>query len=305
MTDKPFRPLLACETPKDFTDLERYGHFPLFGSYKLDGIRATLVNGQLVSRTGKPLPSAYTKKFALPELGGLDGELLAENVPEGLTVYQAAYSAVMTHDSMEPLRWVVFDYISSKPYRDRFDKVLHSARRFKNSIHEIEVLEQRYLPTLEAVFEMEQEALDLGHEGLIIRRGDAPYKQGRSTLKQGYLIKIARRLTGEAIVIGFEELMHNDNPAKLNEVGYTKRSSNQENLRPSGMLGSFIVRDVKTNVEFNVGIGEGLDHNLRREILQNQDKYLHRIMKYDYKPYGTAEKPRQSRWLGWRDPSDM
>jgi DNA ligase-1 len=152
---------------------------------------------------------------------------------------------------------------------------------------------------------MEQEALDLGHEGLIVRRPDGRYKQNRSTLKEGLLIKVARRLTSEAEVIGFKEMMHNNNEAFLNEVGYTKRSKHQENLVGTGMLGAFVVRDLKTGVEFDLGNGEGLDHAARKAFWSRRLFMLGSLVKYSYKPYGTKNKPRQPLWLGPRSPDDM
>jgi len=305
--DKPFRPQLAAETPNDLEELARLKHFPLFGSYKIDGIRGTIIQGRMLSRSGKLIPSAFAQEIAseLPQLEGVDGELVATSVSAGLTLMQASYSAVMTHSSQEPLRWLVFDHVSPEvgiPYVSRLAEL--NLRTMKTPKH-IEVLRQRILLDVRQILEMEQESLDQGHEGLIVRRPDAPYKQGRSTLRQGYLVKVARRLTSEAWVMGFEELMHNDNPEKLNELGYTKRSSHQAGLRPSGMLGAFLVQDAKSDVEFRVGIGEGLDHAMRREVWERQSEYLGRLMKYDYKPYGTAEKPRQPRWLGWRSPEDL
>jgi len=300
---KPFRPMLAAETPEDLNILTKLRHWPMLGSYKIDGIRATQVGGVLVSRSGKPIRSAFAQKFARPELEGVDGELIPQALPVGETLFQAASSAVMTIGATEPLKWLVFDLVRDQPYNSRFQELRELIKLAHSSV---QLLEQRELRSVNDVLEMEREAIDLGHEGLILRTiWSKGYKHGRSTLNQGYLIKIARRKTSEAEVIGFEELMHNDNPAYFNEVGYTKRSSDQAHLRPSGMLGAFRVRDLKSYAEFKVGIGVGLDHAMRRDVWMHQEDFLGRIMKYDYKDYGTAELPRMPRWLGWRSPDDL
>lgn len=305
MTDKPFRPMLAySETPKDLNVFTELKLWPLLGSYKIDGIRATQIGGRLVSRSGKPIRSQFAQSLAHPTLEGVDGELIPEKEPQGETLFQAASSAVMTIGATEPLKWLVFDLVRYVPYSDRHHELVMAVKD-RQSPH-IHLLEQRELRSVDQVLAMEKEAIDLGHEGLIVRSiWSKGYKHGRSTLNQGYLIKIARRTTSEAVVEGFEEMMHNDNPAYFNEVGYTKRSSSKANLRPAGMLGAFIVRDLKSGHVFRVGIGEGLDHAMRKEVWENQPKYLGRIMKYDFKEYGTAELPRMARWLGWRSPEDM
>lgn len=310
---KPFRPQLAAETPllnvhTGEVDWKAYEpHLPMFGSYKVDGIRGAARWAKLISRSGKPIPSSYAQKFfGTADLHGFDGELTAQKRNPGQTVYQDAFSAVMTHGCQDPLFYDVFDFTDSiLPYNRRYEDLQVRVAEVQEKLPQIRLLEQRMLGSIQDILDMEQEALDAEYEGLIVRRPDAPYKQGRSTLKQGFLIKVARTMNSEAEVIGFEELMHNDNEAKQNEVGYTKRSSHKANLRSSGMLGAFLCRDLKTGVEFKVGIGEGMDHAFRKHVWENQAQYLGRIMKYSFKPYGTAMKPRQPKWLGWRSKEDM
>jgi DNA ligase-1 len=300
---KPFRPLLAAETPP-LEELERLRHFPMLASYKLDGIRAIVRNGVVVSRSMKPIPSRYVQeRWGKMHLEGLDGELL---VPKqvGPTIYHDTYSAVMTHGSEEPVRFHVFDLVSNSESqynyrRDRLEQLLDMVKD-----QEIIQLEQRHVETVKDILDMEQEALDAGHEGLIVRRPDGRYKQGRSTLKEGILVKVARFLTSEAIVDGFEEMYHNDNQAETNALGFTERSSHQANMRPSGMLGALLVHDTKTGVAFR--IGTGFDQELRKHIWAHRhSEYLGKIAKYKFKPYGVKDAPRQPSFLGWRSPEDM
>ena len=53
------KPMLAalCE---DVTKLR----YPVIASPKLDGIRALVIDGQLVSRTLKPIPNRYVQSFS-------------------------------------------------------------------------------------------------------------------------------------------------------------------------------------------------------------------------------------------------
>src|SRR5690606_5448014 len=68
--------------------------------------------------------------------------------------------------------------------------------------------------TPQEVLEYETHCLKMGYEGLILRNPDAPYKFGRSTLKEGSLLKLKRYEDAEAIVVSLEEAMHNDNEAE-------------------------------------------------------------------------------------------
>lgn len=307
---KTFRPMLALsETPADLNDYER--HCPLYGSYKLDGIRALGYSGTMVSRSLKPTPSKYAQEIAKVTGHLYDGELVIKPkpLPEGETIYHATFSAVMTDDCMEPLDWWLFDYAYAEqhmPYSERRDILIQSVGAYPHP--DIKILEQRLLQTPAEIAAMEQESLDLGYEGLIVRRPDAPYHCNRSSWNQGYLMKVVRVLTSEAEITGFTEMMHNDNEAKLDARGYTKRSQHQENKRGAGMLGAFYCKDIHglwDGAEFKCGIGEGMDHAFREEVFKNQDRYMKRIFTYSYKLYGSKNLPRQPKWKVWRDPRDM
>jgi len=51
--------------------------FPLLGSPKLDGVRALMFEGVLVSRSLKAIPNVFLQKKALADVAhGLDGELI-------------------------------------------------------------------------------------------------------------------------------------------------------------------------------------------------------------------------------------
>jgi DNA ligase-1 len=73
----------------------------------------------------------------------------------------------------------------------------------------------------------------------------------------------------------------------------------------TGLLGKFLSKDFKTGVEFKCGSGQGMTRKLRKEIWDNQNDYIGRILKYKYQPHGVKDSPRITIWLGFRDPIDM
>lgn len=316
-TEKMFSPLLALSETME--DLNAYKvHLPLYGSFKLDGIRGLdLPRGAkeqyMASRSLKPLPSKYAQDLALQEYVFFDGELLVKPSPlaEGETIMGATFSAVMTHDATTPLDWWIFDFadkhsdctVKDLPYTERIQIVREML--YKRPHQDIKILEQRPLYTVEDIAAMEKEALDLEYEGLIVRRMDGLYKCGRSSFKQGWLMKIVRTFTSEAEVLDIEEMMHNDNEATKDARGYTVRSKHQANMRATGMLGAYICRDLKTNVVFRCGNGPGITHQFREEAFRLWPKDKGRIFKYSHKPYGTKELPRQPKWLVWRNLMDI
>lgn len=134
-----------------------------------------------------------------------------------------------------------------------------------------------------------------------MRSLDGPYKHGRSTFKEGTLLKLVRKYVEEAEIIGVEERMHNGNEAKKDALGRTERSVHKENLVGRGDLGAVIVKDLKTGVEFSVGTGF---NDEERTSLWSQD-LTGKIIKYEFRGFGDYDKPRFPVFKGFRDVNDM
>jgi len=171
-------------------------------------------------------------------------------------------------------------------------------------------LEQRELRLAQNLMHNEDEMLEYeassvaeGYEGIILRSPNAPYKFGRSTVNEGYLLKVKRFEDSEAEIIGFEEEMFNGNEAQTNELGRTKRSTAQAGLVGKDTLGAFLVRDIHTGVEFS--IGTGLTALQRGTFWARQDEYLGQLIKYKYFPVGVKDKPSHPVFLGLRDRRDL
>lgn len=286
------RPMLAAKTPEDLSVLR----YPLLGSYKLDGIRALVIGGVVYSRTLKRIPSKFVQEmWGHQAYNGLDGELIMGD-PTHPNCYNRTYSAVMTHGSEEEVDFWVFDHFLHKddPYYVREDLL----RRTITSHSGTTLLHQNILRSTEDVLAMEKEALNAGFEGLILRDEKAPYKEGRSTLREQSLVKVKRTEDSEAIIIDFQELYRNFNIAETDALGYTKRSSHAENMIPAGTLGALICRTIPGGVEFK--IGSGFDTALRDEIWRDRALWLGRVVTYKHLPYGVKEAPRHPIYKGLR-----
>ena len=289
-----FKPMLA--TDADFDKLR----FPVLASPKLDGIRAVVRDGVVYSRSNKPIPNKYVQeKFSM--LDAVDGELIV-GAPTAKDCYTQTTSHVMAHDKRDfDVTFFVFDHVRfpEKRFVDRHNLLYYDDIRHP----QVTVLEQFFVANLSSLLELEEKQLDLGYEGLILRDPHAPYKMGRSTAKEGYLLKLKRFVDAEAEVIGFEERMHNGNEATTNELGRTKRSSHQAGKSGRGDLGALVVRIRETGIEFN--IGTGFDDAQRAAIWNDRDRYLGKLAKYKFFPVGVKDAPRHPVFLGWRDVRDM
>lgn len=159
----------------------------------------------------------------------------------------------------------------------------------------------KWLDNLDDLLAYEQWCLANEAEGVMVRQPDSPYKYGRSTLKEQYLVAIKRFEDAEATVIGFEEQMHNENEPTADAHGLTERSSCKANLVPAGTLGSLVVSYEGTTFR----IGTGFDSAQRSEIWSNRLRYLGSTVKFKYQQHGTKDKPRIPVFLGFRHTDDL
>lgn len=289
---KPFKPMLAvaCE---DITTLK----YPLLASVKLDGIRASVHNGVVMSRSMKPIPSkAIQDKFGKAEYDGYDGEIIYGDVFEE-NVFNQSTRFCMSHDipsgmGESNVHFYVFDKFDvDAGYRERITYI-------QNDKHNnVWMLPQNKMEDAESLNAFEADSLGKGAEGVMVRSMDGKYKQGRSTLKEGYLLKVKRFTDEEAIIVGFEEKMHNANEATVGELGQTKRSSHQENMIPCDTLGALVVYSEKWG-EFR--IGTGFNDALRKIIWDDRKEYEGKLVKFKYFATGVVDKPRFPVFLGIR-----
>lgn len=296
-----FKPTLAVAA--DFSKIK----YPVYASPKLDGIRASVVNGRLLSRTLKAIPNkAIYAELSNTVFDGLDGELIV-GAATSPTVYNETVSQVMAHDKGHAnVTYHVFDMhdIPQATYRHRLDCLTREMQHFQNnSAISIKLLEQITISTESDLLEYESAKVEQGYEGVILRSPEAPYKFGRSTVNEGYLLKVKRFEDSEAEIIGFEEEMFNGNPAQTNELGRTKRSTSAVGLSGKNTLGAFKVRDCVSGVEFS--IGTGLTALQRGVFWQRQNEYVGKLVKYKFFPVGVKVAPRHPVFLGFRDRADL
>lgn len=288
-----FKPMLA-----DSVDNVNLLSFPLYASPKLDGIRAVVIDGVLLSRNLKPIPNKHVQKmFGDKRWNGLDGELICGD-PGAKDAFRATTKAVMSIEGTPDVRFYVFDDFSHhhgtfKSRQEQLNKraLLKTFQRWPSTIIE----------TVQALNAFEEDCLKSGFEGVMIRSASGPYKFGRSTLREGHLLKLKQFEDGEAEVIGIEEQMHNGNVAEKDNLGRTKRSTHKAGKSGLNTLGALVVRDIKTKVEFN--IGSGFDAATRRDLWELPP--LGKIVKYRYFPTGSKDKPRFPVFVGFRDKRDM
>lgn len=299
------KPMLAYKV-NPLTELEKI-KFPVMASAKLDGIRALVSKSQgFLSRKLKPHPNKFVQRTMWSQrLIGLDGEFILGDPTDD--PYRRTDSAISTIEGEPELTlWVFDDFLIGGGFGDRFKHVQQVLKGRTGG--QLEVVEHKLIKNLDDLLDYEMKLLKQGYEGLMYRKPDGSYKHGRSTMNEGLLVALKRRLDAEARIISMHPRMKNNNEAKVNELGGTSRSSHKANKVAQDTLGFMIVEDLKTKVQFELGTGKLTAPEAKAAWEQYKADpagfCATHLAKYRYFPIGVKEKPRQPVLQGWRHPND-
>lgn len=296
----PFRPMLATDFDEGLL------RFPYYASPKLDGIRAVVLDGHALTRTLKRLPNFHAREWFQRHaelLDGLDGELVVGD-PTAPDAYRQTASGIMAHGGNPDFRFFVFDVVDRtgrRPFEDRWKEANERADGWPKNVG---LLLQQPVADLRSLLRFEDGVVDLGYEGAMIRRPTSLYKQGRATVLDNSLLKVKRFRDAEAEIVGFEERMHNTNPAMRNALGRTQRSSAKAGLVGLGTLGAFVVRGLPgqpfAGRQFSIGGGKGMGDGMRASVWARRDQLRGMHVTYRFFDVGTKDAPRHPQFVAFR-----
>ncbi len=296
-----FRPMLAVQAKGPLQ------HDDFVISPKYDGIRCLIRDSFPVSRTLKPIPNKFVQQMVGDySLEGFDGELIVGS-PTAPDVYNVTNSGVMSADGEPDFKFYVFDYVDcdlATPFKERHAQLIERIEYLDPEFRKhVELVPQIPVANESEIRYAEERFLEEGYEGAMLRRLSSPYKLGRSTEKQGWLLKLKRFSDSEARILGFECMYSNQNEATVDALGHTERSSHKAGLVPLDTLGKLVVRDIYSDVEFS--IGSGFTATQRKELWDARDTLIGKLVKYKFFNIGVVDKPRFPIFLGFREEADL
>ena len=319
------RPMLAAQKYRVAGDLWGEDHLKvvqahldedgfLYGQPKWDGMRAVLYGGKALSRSWKPLANAALQEFADDHAGaltGLDCEVFTGHsyAPES---FRESMSGVRSQGGSGAMTLVYFDNILMKDtsYEARIAAakamVSGSFQHYEGESYDVVAMKcpTVELRSIEEILDYEAEVLAAGFEGAIVRRPYKGYKYNRATALGGELVKVKRRDTVDAVVIGYEARTENHNEAKTSELGFTTRSSHKENLVEVPMLGVLHIRILNgplVDTKQKVGVFRGLSHEDLRTLWDERETLEGRHCEVSVdKATGGYEAGRCPVWIKWR-----
>jgi DNA ligase-1 len=301
--------------------------FPCGLMPKIDGVRGLNMSGTLTGRSLKKHKNIHTtEQLSHSAFAGLDGELAADEKthPELCRRTTSSLNRIMGEPRMD---WHLFDYVTAEtamlPYKERHELLIDRLAELLSEPDLDYITSSFYVVPLvicnsmEELLEHENRWLDEGYEGVIIRDLDGVHKQGRSTVREGGLLRIKRFIEEEAVVISIEEGQTNLNEKQINELGNSFRSSHQENMTPNGQVGKLLCRMLKDVFDPQdktlllakdqiVKVSPGkMTLKEREHFFQNPHEILQQVIKFKFFPKGIKDKPRFPTYVCIRAASDM
>ena len=297
----PWKPLLSATVPIDPAtgDFDwSVIPFPVYASPKLDGYRAMVQGGVLVSRNGLAVRNVeLQKRYGRNEYEGLDGELCS-GWPASPGVFGRTSSVVKkaAADAKDTALWVI-DYMAHKNavsfnLTQRISVLTNTYDWGAHRVFGLRLIPQTLISSVAALKAYEKKMLVAGYEGVMLRRADQgvypqkPGKQNRSTLNEFWLARLKRFEHDYAVIIAFHPLMHNLNKDRT-ATGARSTKKAGKVVDAQGRVGSVTLRDVKTGVEFETTVGA--------EALRTWNGWpsaIGEIVRYKWQVCGTKDKPR-------------
>lgn len=313
-----FKPMLATDWYEDKVK------FPCIVQAKIDGCHSINRHGKLLGRSLKAHDNLWvTEDFSYPEFHGFCGEMYATELGDNHPDLCRITSGHLRRIKGEPkITWLLFDYVTEETkdlgYVERMNKLeyyLDSIRHLYND--EIKVIQSTIVNSMQELLALEEEYLNEGYEGIIIREPNAPYKYGRCGKTFMGVWRVKRFIDAEFLIEEIEEGNKNNNEAITNELGRTERSSHQENMQPNGLVGALLgtllddVLDPQTKAVIirkgeKIKVAPGsMDHAMRKYYFENQSEILNQIGKFKLFPKGTKQLPRFPQFTSIRNPNDL
>lgn len=279
---------------EDISDIR----LPVFASPKIDGFRCVLDQTPKTSRLS-PFPNLHLQdslKGIVPLGEILDGEIVVGK-RRGPGVLQRTSSGLTSVLGEPDFKLWVFDCFGHEPFQDRHMIAGTLVRELRNP--RVRFLRHEFIKTRFDLKNYLVDCLDQGFEGIITRDPQGPYKQGKSTLREQFMLKIKPFEDAEGRVIGWYEQMENTNEAKREITGKLKRSSAKAGKLAKGTLGGLVLRDLRTDVEVRVGGGYS-DHQ-RAVLWRHRDQLLGSLVRYKKQTVGEKDKPRHPNFVEFVD----
>jgi DNA ligase-1 len=297
---------------------------PSLVSWKYDGMRCLVVNYVAFSRKMLPFPNLFLQKWVghyAAYLNGFDCELIVgpPNLP---TTYHTTQSAINSMEGRPDFKLYVLDHwdMEGETAIARYEHLKALVEAMPPEVRErVELVQQHTVHHPNQLADLHVQSVALGYEGLMCKKYEGLYKYGRSTLKEGILLKFKDFDRSEIRIEGVKQGMKNTNQKTKNELGKAKRSSHKAGKVPQDIIGGFIGPDINPLSPFfgkKITVGPGsFDKETLKMLWKKHQEWLKdttqpspvvgNILSYQYQVSGVKDLPRHPGAKGFRTVIDL
>lgn len=255
--------------------------FPVYASPKLNGIRGIVKDSKLESKSGIAIPNSFIwAALSNRHLNGMEGEIIIGS-PTDKNVKTRTQSVVMSKNRM-PINMCFYVFDTWNNDRDSFEERYRdlSTTLLKKFPSNTIVLKQTLINNLEDLIKYEEETVNLGYEGIVLKNPDCLYKIGRGNLNDQACLKYKRYHDGEARIINIAR-----------------------SLTVPDSTAAIVVKDVKSGLIFS--ISSGLTKAMKRDLFKYPEVYMGKLITYGYRDISDKGVPQPGFFLDFRSEIDM
>lgn len=301
-------PMLAFNKIPDLDSLT----YPMFASAKLDGVRCIIKEGEIVSRTLKPIRNKNVKAMLqmLADQNKNDGWVFDGELYSHMVSFQEIVGCVMSHDKPLPpgLFYAVIDMMRLDEWNEETSssfsvhyKDMHIIAHAGTAPH-IRRIKQTLVHDADEARHAFDVFLGYSYEGLMLRCPTRGYKHGRTTLKENWLFKFKNWLDydGEIIEVIEKKAMKEGIERKKDAMGHLEHSHKKDDYEQVGTMGALRVR-LDAGREVKIGTWKGLTDETRQSLWDDRENIVGRWVRFKGQAAGIKDLPRIPCNLEFRD----
>ncbi len=265
---------------------------PYMMTPKYDGLRCLFQNGEAFTSSMKLQPNRYLQILASSgELDGIDCEIIVGE-PNDPDVFRRT-TPMRGREANLGFSLYAFDDFThvNDPADHRFARLTDRLAKLEGM--PVKLVPMWYIKTVAEMEERERDLIAQGYEGGMLRNPHSPYKFGRATVRENWLLKLKDMMDHEAEIIDIHEQMHNINEAKTTELGRTKSSSAKAGKVGKGVMGAVQIRVLNgpfADKEF--ALGTGFSDEQRKHIWDEWPRAKGLCVSFHYQFVGGYDLPR-------------
>lgn len=249
--------LLAATVKLD--DLQNL-KYPVLASPKLDGIRC-LIDPLMgpITRNGNVIANrSIRQRLCRFDLIHFDGEIICGD-------FRKTSSLVRSFHGEPTFTYHVFDHfaVPGDPFMRRIGNVI--APNYGLNNFEVECVQQTFCQNASDVMTLYQQFMGEGYEGIMLRDPNGWYKEKRSTLREGILLKYKEMKETEGIIIDIDPLVREDGTVE-------------------DLLGAVILRVPVIQENSTVRVGTGFTLLQRKKYWNERYNLIGKSVTFRYQP---------------------